>query len=181
MLQKCLHILCRVKMMNFAWLLFKRQKCLICKEGWYCSAPKSTPDPLQQPRLTLHWEERRCLPASPRTFYFIFMCGCVMDVCVCVCGKGVLTHQIQQKRQTPFWVWDLSDAQSGKKNITNKPTTMFSFVVQINSHQQRNINQKLQLKGFLNECAHTYGIFACNTHQSHKSSHLTMLYMVRSS
>ena len=79
----------RVKTMNFAWLPLPKTKApgLWRRLVLWCP-PESTPDPPRgTPRLKLLWAERRCLPASSRTCYSIFMCG----------FRGRLAHQTQQK------------------------------------------------------------------------------------
>lgn len=91
--------------------------------------PESTPDPPRgTPRLKLLRAERRCLPASSRTCYSIFMCGFQ--------GKTHSSNTAKSQTQStsffgyggPFDV--CRGALSWKKRKENRHSTVFSFVVQ---------------------------------------------------
>lgn len=108
----------------------QRQKCQVCEEGWHCRAPQNPlQTPRKEPRLKLLWEERKCLPASSRPCYSIFMCRFGGG------GDSLIKHgKKSNSEQLLFWIWGLVWCLQGctvmEKLQNNRHTTVFSFVVQ---------------------------------------------------
>ncbi len=84
---------------EFCMASLQRQKCQVCEEDWHCGAPQNPlQTPRKEPRLKLLWEERRCLPASSRLCYSIFMCGFF--------GGGLIKcSKKSNSKHLPFWIW----------------------------------------------------------------------------